>query len=383
MPRLSAAQPIVGKDGTMEPAFRDYLNDLFTGGEPVTVTDSAEINFTLAGQNITADLQLGSIAATKLDAGVNAALALAHAAVTVTDSAEIDFTLTGQDITASIITGSLDETKLDVSVNASLDLADSASQPGHTHNGTEVSYDNSVSGATATDTQGALDESFGDIATNAADIATVAYSFALGLAQANTLIEELQAQDDGSVVGYDALRRIKRIGWDEVHAFPLNATVGGSTTVANFGTSLVSRQRYLAVNGTVFLQWQAPRNARVGETAYFHVHWATSGTDTGLVQWDLSYTIAAGYDQETFPANTLLTTEEAASGTAWRHMTTEFSTGFVMPEPGAAILARFRRIAPSSGANADNVFATSVDIAYRTSLDDFTPQRTPDFYART
>lgn len=53
-----------------------------------------------------------------------------HDAVTVLDSAEIDFTLTGQQITASLITGSIDETKLDTSVNASLDLADSALQPG-------------------------------------------------------------------------------------------------------------------------------------------------------------------------------------------------------------------------------------------------------------
>jgi hypothetical protein len=52
-----------------------------------------------------------------------------HDAVTVTDSAEIDFTLTGQNITASLIAASIDETKLDVSVNASLDLADSSVQP--------------------------------------------------------------------------------------------------------------------------------------------------------------------------------------------------------------------------------------------------------------
>lgn len=50
--------------------------------------------------------------------------------VSVTDSAEIDFTLTGQNITASLIAGSIDETKLDTSVNASLDLADSSTQPG-------------------------------------------------------------------------------------------------------------------------------------------------------------------------------------------------------------------------------------------------------------
>ena len=51
-----------------------------------------------------------------------------HPAVTVTDSSEIDFTLTGQDLTADIKTGSVDETKLDTSVNASLDLADSSLQ---------------------------------------------------------------------------------------------------------------------------------------------------------------------------------------------------------------------------------------------------------------
>lgn len=48
--------------------------------------------------------------------------------VTVSDSAEIDFTLTGQQISASIVNGSIDETKLDASVNASLDLADTALQ---------------------------------------------------------------------------------------------------------------------------------------------------------------------------------------------------------------------------------------------------------------
>ena len=48
--------------------------------------------------------------------------------VSVTDSAEIDLTLTGQDITATIVASSIDETKLDTSVNASLDLADTSVQ---------------------------------------------------------------------------------------------------------------------------------------------------------------------------------------------------------------------------------------------------------------
>lgn len=82
-------------------------------------------------------------------AWVNSTVAGAHDAVTVTDSAEIDFTLTGQDITASLKTSSIDETKLDASVNASLDLADSASQPGHTHTAANVTdFDTEVSNNT-------------------------------------------------------------------------------------------------------------------------------------------------------------------------------------------------------------------------------------------
>mgnify|MGYP001073519853 CR=1 FL=1 len=80
-----------------------------------------------------------------------------HDPVTVTDSAEIDFTLTGQDITASLIASSIDETKLDASTNASLDLADSASQPGHTHTASDVTdFDTEVSNNT-------------DVAANTAD----------------------------------------------------------------------------------------------------------------------------------------------------------------------------------------------------------------------
>lgn len=67
-----------------------------------------------------------------------------HAAVTVSDSAEIDLTITGQQISASIVAGSIDETKLDTSVNASLDLADAALPAS--------SYDDATSAETNTGT---------------------------------------------------------------------------------------------------------------------------------------------------------------------------------------------------------------------------------------
>lgn len=59
---------------------------------------------------------------------VAANTAARHDAVTVTDSAEIDFTLIGQDITASLKAGSIDVLKLDSGVQTSLGLADSALQ---------------------------------------------------------------------------------------------------------------------------------------------------------------------------------------------------------------------------------------------------------------
>lgn len=94
------------------------------------------------------NLQKGLASAAHITA-IEANTAASHDAVTVSDSAEIDLTLTGQDITASLVASSIDETKLDASVNASLDLADSASQPGHTHTASEVTdFDTEVSNNT-------------------------------------------------------------------------------------------------------------------------------------------------------------------------------------------------------------------------------------------
>jgi hypothetical protein len=72
------------------------------------------------GQGITFDSATGLWVATTLSGSGES--------TTVSDTAEIDLTLTGSDITADIVTGSIDETKLDASVNASLDLADTSVQ---------------------------------------------------------------------------------------------------------------------------------------------------------------------------------------------------------------------------------------------------------------
>lgn len=89
------------------------------------ISDAAQTNkWATAGEKT----KLGHMSVTQA-VDLDAIETASHAAVTVTDSAEINFTLTGQDLTANIIAGSIDESKLDASTNASLDLADSAVQP--------------------------------------------------------------------------------------------------------------------------------------------------------------------------------------------------------------------------------------------------------------
>lgn len=62
-------------NGTRQVAFNDELHN------PVTVTDTAEIDLTLIGQDIKADIKPGSIAKSKLDSGVQASLGKADSAI--------------------------------------------------------------------------------------------------------------------------------------------------------------------------------------------------------------------------------------------------------------------------------------------------------------
>lgn len=108
--------------------------------EPVRFTDlTATGDVSLPAGSIDAEdiSDLDTEISNNIDVAANTAAR--HDAVTVADTSEIDLTLSGQEISADIVAGSIDETKLDTSVNASLDLADSAVQP------TDSSYTSLIS----------------------------------------------------------------------------------------------------------------------------------------------------------------------------------------------------------------------------------------------
>jgi len=118
-----------------------------------------------------------------------------------------------------------------------------------------------------------------------------------------------------------------------------------------------------------------------GSKIYPHVHWTTNGTSTATVKWELSFTYAQGHNQAAFPADTVVTVEEAASGTAWQHMITEVDTAdaFDAPEVDSLVLMRVRRVTNGGTDNANTVFGLFVDLHYQMDTQG-TPQKAPDFY---
>jgi hypothetical protein len=118
---------------------------------------------------------------------------------------------------------------------------------------------------------------------------------------------------------------------------------------------------------------------KVGSKMYPHVHWASSGTSTETVEWELEYTIAKGHNQEAFPAPSTVTISEAASSTPWQHQISEVSLANAIdaPEVDSLVLMRLKRT--TTGNNTDDVFGLFVDL--HVEIDRVgTKNKAPNFY---
>lgn len=203
------------------------------------------------------------------------------------------------------------------------------------------------------------------------------------------LIDATSAAADDEMVGRDTSAGL-------VKSFPVNVLFGGwrdyraaltgqaagpaAPTLTAFGPTGTIKQLAFAVGDSVYVAVHVDHDVKTGSTMYPHVHWSTNGTNTAEVKWQLTYTMAEGHDQANFPAEQVLSVQEAAAGTAWRHMVTEHASGFTAPEPDTLILIEVERITNGGTDNTDVVFGLFVDLHYETQQY-ATPSRTPDFYA--
>lgn len=181
-----------------------------------------------------------------------------------------------------------------------------------------------------------------------------------------------QPKIDGSQVDLSSLTFDGAAGWDDM----IGSLAAGNTTNTNdptwaafVGGVYAWRFSATALN-EIWISFHINHEYAPGTVIYPHIHWASSGTNTGTVRWGIEYTVAQGYDRDTFPAPTTIYLEQAATGTAHRHMIVEASLAQAIPtthlETDAIILMRvFRDGAHANDTCTDPVFGLYCDLHFQ------------------
>lgn len=194
--------------------------------------------------------------------------------------------------------------------------------------------------------------------------------------------------DEFSRIGNALYQKIGMYGQNGAWYDSLTSIQTGKLGLANnptwsaFGTTGTNYAYSFIVNDYIQLAgFHINHDIKRNSYVYPHVHWTTNGTSTATVKWEMSYTYAKGHNQEAFPADTVVTVEQAASGTAWQHMIAEVADGdaFLAPEVDSIIMMRLRRITNGGTDNANTVFGLFVDLHYQRERTG-TPNKAPDFY---
>ncbi len=176
-------------------------------------------------------------------------------------------------------------------------------------------------------------------------------------------------------------------GWRDMIGQAVNPTAGltiPTWTILTAGSPFYAYAYQVSDQQWFFYHLQ--HDYSPGTPIYLHAHWMTNGTSVNTVKWEFTYSFAKGFNQGAASnydtTGTVVTVEEAASGTAFRHMTSEISTPISDPdfEVDGILMVRLRRITNGGSENADTVFLTMADCHYQSNTFN-TKNRTPDFYA--
>ena len=179
------------------------------------------------------------------------------------------------------------------------------------------------------------------------------------------------------------LDRRTKAGWkDLVSSLSIEGLANNPAVYKPFGPSGNRAELAFEVGQRAYCKpFHINHDILVGGRALVHVHWSTDGVDTAPVRWEFEISRALGHQQAYFSGESLLYVEQAGWPGAWRHMIAEvdIADALTLTEPDELILVTLRRVSNGGVENANNVYATIVDLHYEADRDS-TPNRMPDFY---
>lgn len=181
-------------------------------------------------------------------------------------------------------------------------------------------------------------------------------------------------------IGSDGSNGMRFLGnssamYEDITISGLVLQTGGGSNPPGWATFRNGISLYtFAGTGTADEAWfsiHIPHNIAQGEDITFHVHWShIIASPTGNVVWQLEYTMARGYEKDTYPATTTLSSTQVAGAQYAHHitndddMTISFSSDNI--EPDAVILCRiFRDPAHASDTFANDAYLINVDVHYK------------------
>ncbi len=174
-------------------------------------------------------------------------------------------------------------------------------------------------------------------------------------------------------------------GWyDEKCEITLKGSGVNNPTWATFLSGISAYSFSASTMNEAWINIHINHDYKPGTNVYLHTHWSTTGTNTGTCRWGFEYTVAKGHNQQNFPATTTVYAEQAAQGTAYRHMITEISLGNSIPstniEPDSIIMVRvFRDAAHVNDTLTDASFLIFADAHYETDRH-ASKNKAPNFY---
>lgn len=173
--------------------------------------------------------------------------------------------------------------------------------------------------------------------------------------------------------------------WDDITG-EINVRGLGSNNPAwaAFQNGVYAYQFSASTMMEVWIDFHIKHDIAPGTLLYPHVHWSTTGTNTGVARWGFEYTVAKGHQQQAFPATTTVYVEQAFTGTTRTHMIAEVSEANAIPstniEVDSLVMMRvFRDAAHVNDTLTDAAFLFMVDLHYQKQYLG-TKNKSPNFY---